>query len=359
MDHTLRVIDANINRAREGLRVLEDLARFELDDAELAASAKSIRHALRTTAEMLPFSRSELLDARDTTGDVGVRITGEREADRANEAQIAAAAAGRVTEALRVLEETSKRLSEQAAGHFKSLRYRTYTLERDLDARLGRRAPQWPLCVLLSEDLCPGKDWLRVARGVLDAGVPCIQLREKHLESRELLARAKALVGLARPRGAAVIINDRPDIARLAGADGVHVGQHDLSVADARAIVGSRRLVGVSTANLDQARAARRDGADYVGLGPVFASNTKAKPSLAGLEYVRSYLSDPDLAKMPYLVISGITPENVAEVVGAGGRGVAVSSAVCSCEDPGEACRKFMAALPPPPKPSTAPLPKG
>lgn len=355
MDHTPRIIDANINRAREGLRVLEDLARFELDDAELAAAAKSIRHALRTTAEMLPISRGELLDARDTGRDVGVSIKGEREADRSDDAQVAAAAAGRVTEALRVLEEASKPLSAQAAGHFESLRYRTYTLERDLDARLRRRAPQWPLCVLLSEDLCPGKDWLKVARGVLDAGVPCIQLREKHLESRELLQRAKSLVGLARPRGAAVIINDRPDIARLSGADGVHVGQHDLSVADARAIVGSRRLVGVSTANLEQARAARRDGADYVGLGPVFASSTKAKPTLAGLEYVCAYLSDPDLARMPYLVISGITPENVAEVVGAGGRGVAVSSSVCSCDDPGDACRRFLSAIPPPPPRSPQP----
>jgi thiamine-phosphate pyrophosphorylase len=349
VDRLPRVIDANLNRAREGLRVLEDLARFELDDAALSESAKQIRHGIRTAAEALGISRQELLEARDTAGDVGTAITAGGEYVRGSGADLAAAAAGRVQEALRVLEEAGKLRSTAAAEIFERLRYQTYTLERDLDAKLRRRVPQWTLCVLLTASLCPGGDWESVARRVVEigkeSGADCIQLREKTLEGREFLARARTLAAMTRPRGISLVINDRPDIAKLSGADGVHLGQTDLAVADARAIVGAGAIVGVSTANLDQARAARRAGADYVGLGPMFPSTTKPKDSLSGMEYLRAFLGDADAGGLPHLAISGITPERAGELARAGCRGIAVSSGVCSAADPGAACVAFRRAM--------------
>jgi thiamine-phosphate pyrophosphorylase len=197
--------------------------------------------------------------------------------------------------------------------------------------------------VLITESLCR-RPWLEVARAAIEGGADCVQLREKEMEDREVLARAKSLVELARSPLAhalgscSVIINDRPDIALAAGADGVHLGQGDMPVRAVREIAGAGLIVGVSTSRVEEARAAVRDGADYLGLGPMFATTTKHKPELRGPGYVREVMADPMLAGVPHLAIGGITPGNVVELAAAGCRGVAVSSAVCGAEDPRAVC---------------------
>jgi thiamine-phosphate pyrophosphorylase len=176
-----------------------------------------------------------------------------------------------------------------------------------------------------------------------------VQLREKALEGGELLARARRLVEIVREvRGEeraglpAVVVNDRPDVALLAGADGVHLGQTDLPIAEVRRLAGFRLLVGVSTANLEQARAAVRGGADYCGVGPMFATRTKDKPVLSGPEYLRGYVGDPATSLRPHLAIGGITPENVGRLYEVGCRGIAVSAVVCGAEDPAGVCRALL-----------------
>lgn len=151
---------------------------------------------------------------------------------------------------------------------------------------------------------------------------------------------------MGRGNGVGIVVNDRLDVALLAGATGVHVGQRDFAVEDVRRVAGHRLLVGVSCASVEQARRAASAGADYLGLGPMFASQTKIKPELAGPELVRGVLGEPVAGGLPHLAISGITPGNVDELVTAGVRGVAVSSAVCSSEDPAGACRTILARLP-------------
>ncbi|HZW08819.1 MAG TPA: thiamine phosphate synthase [Phycisphaerales bacterium] len=341
-----RLIDANANRAREGLRVLEDLARFTLSEERLCAEIKDIRHALARALDALPIDRAVLLAWRDAAGDVGTTITGAGEADRPNLPSIAAAAAGRLAEALRSMEEAAKALAApEAALAIERLRYRAYDAAAAVERALGTgRARQWRLCVLITESLCTYHAWERVAELAIDGGADCLQLREKSLDGAELLRRARRLVALARPRGVAVIINDRVDIALAAGADGVHLGQTDLPVRDARRIAGNSLLIGVSTSNLDQARAAARDGADSCGVGPMFPSATKPK-ALAGPEYLRQYLANPATARLPHLAISGITPDNISQLTAAGCRGIAVSSAVCSAPDPAAACRSILEAL--------------
>jgi thiamine-phosphate pyrophosphorylase len=347
MNPLARIIDANANRAREALRVMEDVARFALENVSLTAMLKSLRHELQCAVELLPVDRSARLASRDTDADVGVKVKTATELSRDDLHHSAAAAGSRLTEALRSMEEAAKAMQAgQAAAALESLRYRAYTADKELTLALGSpRRRQWRLCVLVTESLCAHHPWLRVAEMAMDGGADCVQLREKELDDRELLVRAKALVGLARARGASVIINDRPDIALLAGADGVHVGQTDLSIVAVRELGGTRLLAGVSTENLDQARTAAAAGADYIALGPMFATTTKDKPRLAGPGYLRAFLAEESLSRVPHLAIGGINAQNAGELSRAGCRGVAVSSSVCAARDPAEACRSLLSAL--------------
>ena len=356
MPHVLRILDANANRAREALRVMEEAARFLLDDAALSGDLKRFRHDLAAALALVPALEAN----RDTPGDVGVSIKTEREQSRASVADVAIAAGKRLSEALRAMEEYGKTLplaaapapdagaSATASASFsaaiESLRYRGYELERRLLLALGAgRRQQWRLCVLISECLCPHSDWHRVAEAAIAGGADCIQLREKSLDAGELFARARRLVGMAQPHGVSVIINDRPDIALLAGAHGVHVGQADLPVAEVRRLVGRQLLVGVSTSRLQEAQQAVTDGADYCGVGPMFATTTKHKPVLAGPAYLEQFTT---WGRLPHLAIGGITPSNLPQLVEAGVQGIAVSSVVCDAPNPAAVCRQLLAGLP-------------
>ncbi len=337
MPAVYRILDANANRAREALRVMEDAARFILDDKNLSSQIKQLRHDLADAIGKL----HTLPNWRDTPGDVGTTISTKNELKRDSAADVAQAAGKRLSEALRSLEEYSKTLPEAACGlaqSFEHLRYRGYTLEQHLNAALTTgQGKQWKLCVLISECLCPQGDWLKVARAVIDgfgsqSSGGCIQLREKDLDAGELLNRAQQLVEICRPNGVSVIINDRPDVALLSGADGVHLGQTDLPCAEARKLVGHQLLIGVSTSNLDQAKQAYQGGADYCGVGPMFPTTTKHKPVIAGPDYLKEYLA---WNKLPHLAIGGINPDNAHELIDAGAKGLAVSAAVCTASDPG------------------------
>lgn len=339
MPTVFRLMDANANRAREALRTMEDAARFLLDDAPLSAQLKNLRHDL---AQVLG-PMTALAFHRDTPNDVGTAISTASEGTRENAGEVALAAGKRLSEALRVMEEYAKTLPAGAsvAGGLEQLRYRGYTLEAQLNLRLGSgRARQWKLCVLLTQSLCR-LPWAQVLDEALAAGADCIQVREKELESGALLAHARAVVAQVRAAGSgtSVIINDRPDIALLAGADGVHVGPHDLSVTQVRRLAGRQLIVGVSTSSPTDAQKAKADGADYCGIGPMFPTTTKDKP-VVGLDCLRQYLAAPGLP--PHLAIGGIGPDNAAQVRGAGAKGIAVSSAVCGSEKPGKTVAALM-----------------
>jgi len=334
-----RILDANANRAREALRVIDDAGRFLLNHAGVTRDAKSLRHDLVDALRAF----GDLTDSRDVVGDVGTTITTDAERHRASNHDVVRAACGRLTESLRAIEEFGKRLDADAAHRIERIRYRAYDLERRCLRHLNPRSPRgWRLCVLLTEAQCTHHDWMTVAMLSLDAGVDMLQLREPDLDDRELLARARALVEHNDGR-ATIIINNRPDIALLAGADGVHLGQRDLSAMDARMVVGHDRLIGVSTSCLHDARRAAADDADYVGLGPMFPSSTKPKDAIEGPAYLRAYLED---ATLPHLAISGITPENLHALIDAGVRGIAVSSAVCGASDPAGVIATFHEMLP-------------
>ncbi|MBI3466352.1 MAG: thiamine phosphate synthase [Planctomycetes bacterium] len=336
-----RILDASGNRAREGLRVLEDYTRLVLDDAHLSACLKELRHQL---AEALGLLRvQELLASRETLRDVGTTISAPGEWDRPGIESVVRSNFARVQEAVRSLEEYGKVLDAAFGRRMEQLRYQSYTLERAVltTASAVERLEAIRLYVLVHEGGCRlGLE--ATVRGALAGGAEVIQLREKEVADRAVLGRARSVRQWTREAGVLFIINDRPDLAVLAHADGVHVGQEELSVKDARRIVGPSRLVGVSTHSIEQARQAVLDGADYLGVGPVFASRTKPFDGCAGLELVRQVAGE---IRLPAFAIGGIDVENVAAVVQAGARRVAVSASVCGAADPSEAARRLRASL--------------
>lgn len=335
----LRIIDANANRAREALRVMEEAARFILDDAALTESLKTLRHDLQSQLGAL----AGLEAGRDTPGDVGTAITTANEGNRASVADVAIAAGKRLSEALRAIEEYGKTIDANFAAAIEQLRYRGYDIEQTLNRALATgRARQWRLCVLVTESLCKDGDWLGVARAALDGGADCIQLREKEIEAGDLFDRAAQLATMCHAAGASLIVNDRPDVALLAGADGVHLGQTDLPCREARKLVGRRLLIGVSTSCMDDAKRAADDGADYCGVGPMFHTTTKHKPHLAGPDYLAQFVAQH---RLPHLAIGGINVDNIATLIAAGARGVAVSSAVCAADDPAAVVRAMLDAF--------------
>lgn len=347
MPPVLRILDANANRAREALRVMEEAARFVLDDAALTADLKALRHDLARALSAIDGLELN----RDTPGDVGTGITTDTERTRAGVADVADAAGKRLTEALRAIEEYGKTLGDSVgpagfAAAVEKQRYRAYELERRLRQAMAASTPrQWRLCVLLTESLCTHHRWQDVLAQALDAGADCIQVREKQMDGGWLKRRVEDVMAAVAGR-AGVIVNDRADVAMAAGADGVHLGQTDLACADARRLFGRQFIVGVSTNNLDQAARALRQGADYVGLGPMFPTSTvDNKPNVVGPGYARAFLeAHPGV---PHLAIGGVTPANIAELAAAGIRGTAVSSAVCSANSPGDVCRRLLDAMAP------------
>lgn len=337
-----RVVDANANRAREALRVLDDYCRFVLDDAVLTHEVKAARHALVEVLDRVPATL--LVEARDTAGDVGTGITAAGEMVRRSPAEVARVNLKRLQEALRSLEEFGKLLGPDLGGGLEALRYRTYTLERALlvgqDAR--DRLDGSKLYVLVSAATCTAAlDW--TIREAADGGADVFQLREKGPSDRDLLARARDVRRWTRATRTLFILNDRPDIARLVEADGVHLGQDDMSVRDARRILGPGPLIGVSTHTAEQVRQAVLDGASYLGVGPTFPSTTKAFAELAGPEFVRQATG---LTTLPTFVIGGVNLETIRQAVAAGAKRVAVGAAVCTADEPGVAAGRLRAALP-------------
>ena len=337
----LRVLDAAANRAREALRTVEDYVRFILDDRHLTELLKHLRHDLASSAEGIPLSQR--LASRATQADVGTTVTTPSEQHREGLSGVVTANFLRLEEALRSLEEFGKLLDPGAAAQFEQLRYRAYTLHRATETTRSSldRLQNARLYVLLDGRPSVG-EFERLARGLVQAGVDVIQLRDKKLDDRRLLERARLLRRWTAGSETLLIVNDRPDLTVLAHADGVHVGQEELTVKDARTIVGPEALVGVSTHSLDQARQAVLDGANYVGVGPTFASGTKAFERFPGTELLRAVAAE---IRLPAFAIGGITAVNLPEVLAAGFTRIAVSNAILAASDPIAAAKEFRELL--------------
>jgi thiamine-phosphate pyrophosphorylase len=312
-----------------------------LDDARLTAQCKQLRHDLSSAAARIG---ADLISARDTQHDVGTDITTESECSRRNTAEIAIAASKRVAEALRCLEEYCKLIDPAVAVSIEQLRYRLYALDQEIVLGGPRQAHlrRARLHVLLTAELCRG-EWHAVAEQAIAGGADVIQLREKNLSDRELLDRGLRLRDLTARHDVLLIINDRPDIARLVDADGVHLGQEDMPIAAARQIVGSNRLIGRSNQRLNDAQIAQDEGADYIAVGPMFPSPTKPEKPTAGLRVLTEVAP---IAKLPLVAIGGVTAQNVQEIIRAfSACQVAVCQAVIAALSPSAAAQAIKLAM--------------
>jgi thiamine-phosphate pyrophosphorylase len=334
-----RILDANLNRAGEALRVVEDYARFALEDAGAARELKGLRHRLARLRQALA---ARCLPARDAAGDVGREPDPAKQAYR-SVAEALAANFRRLAEALRSIEEWVRLDSVALSREAGAARFAAYRIESRLLAAADPRArlARARLYVLLTRDLASGP-LDRVARAALEGGADVLQLREKSMPDRALAALAGRLCRLAHRRGALFLVNDRADVAAACGADGVHLGADDLSIAAARRLLGPTALVGATSHALREARAAAAAGADYVSVGPVYPTATKPSLAAAGLRYVRQAARSLD---GPWFAIGGIAPANVRQVLRAGARRIAVCAAVIGARDPRAAARSLRRAL--------------
>lgn len=199
------------------------------------------------------------------------------------------------------------------------------------------------LYLILDPAVAADRSLLELTRTALAAGVRIFQLRMKTPDTGLFYETASQLCPLVRQAGGRFIVNDRCDVALAVGADGIHLGQEDLPLADARAILGTGKLIGISTHNLNQAIEAEAGGADYIGFGPIFQTTTKENPDpvvgVAGLRTVRAKV------RVPIVAIGGINASNAADVHRAGADAVAVVSAVLAAADPAKAIADLMKAI--------------
>lgn len=343
----LRILDVNLNRAAEALRVVEEICRFHWEVRGLAGEAKALRHEILAAGTSAAGSRAALLEARDIDGDVGR----ENKSPSAPESPGDAALRNleRAREAFRVLEEVTRVLRPGEAPRIEQARYRLYSYEKAVGrlaaagsrGELSRRLHTVRLCLLASSGLCR-RPLLELVASAIEGGVDLVQLREKTLDARPLLQLARELRELTARAGVLFVVNDRPDIAALSHADGVHLGQSDLTVASARVILGKEKLVGVSTHSVEQARQAQNEGADSIGAGPMYPTATKDAGPILGPEGLRGIVAAVDL---PIFAIGGVTPQRVPALREAGARRLAVSSAILGAPDARKAAQDLLEGL--------------
>ena len=341
-----RLLDANLNRAREGLRVVEDWCRLVLQRPELVARLKDYRQRLGQCHS------AGLKQARHAASDPATGLAHPAQQGRSTPRQVVAANCARVQEALRVLEEFGRHGAGELAATAAAIRYGLYDLETLLLAHQERhRALRQARLYLVTQ---PAPELLEVVRACLEAGLRLVQYREKSPRPGEgtdgqRFRTASALQQLCRDHGALFIVNDRLDLAMAVEADGVHLGQEDLPPLAARRLLGPERLVGRSTHCLAHLRQAVADGCDYVGVGPVHATPTKPGRSPVGLDYVRQAA---DCSPVPCFAIGGVNPENAHQAMGSGAHGVAVVRALMDASDPGAVTRQLLQVVEAPSPPS-------
>ena len=340
----MRIIDANLNRCREALRVVEDVFRLGFSEAEASKNIKKLRHKLADVARELVPDGLTLLSARDSAGDVGRGVRAPRQRyPYSRIAEMTSANLKRAQEAARVLEETARLTRPRLAASLERLRFDLYEVERRYLPRLLRRGKLENVLLysLVTKAIAP-QPVPEMVRALIDGGVDAIQLREKIAPDDEFARSARKVAALCRRSGVLFIVNDRADIAVAVGADGVHVGREDLSPAQAREVVGESGIVGVSTRSLALAKNALADGADYVAIGPVFESRIAPDKEPIGVKAAGSAAKKLDA---PVFAIGGISESLLESVLDGGCRRVAACTALMWAKNPTATARKFKRAL--------------
>ncbi|MGE5558550.1 MAG: thiamine phosphate synthase [Bacillota bacterium] len=329
-----RVVDAELNRAAEGLRVLEDLARFVWEDEGLTSRLKIMRLHIARLGERF---RDQLMENRAPDEDLGLPISQHlRRDDRGDIRDVVLANFKRIQEGLRSLEEHLKVLGfYETAKECEMFRFEAYAAEKAVYLnRLSsgrRRLPDTDLYCITSSGHSRGRSNLEIAGILLDCGVRILQYREKDFTMKQKYRECAVMREMTAARGACMIVNDDVHLALAVQADGVHLGQDDLPLSRARELVGDKMLLGLSTHSPLQADEAVKSGADYIGVGPLYRTATKkdvcAPVGLEYLEYAAGNIA------IPFVAIGGIKLHNVGEVVRRGAKHIAMVTEIVGAED--------------------------
>lgn len=300
----LRVIDANYNRATEGVRVVEDICRFVLDEPKSALTLKHLRGDLFKATKKSP----SLIKARDSRQDVGRKMFSKSESQRDSLSEICKSNFKRAQEAVRCLEEFSKLVYPEVTTAYKEIRYQLYDLERSLAVKvLKYEKMNFDLYVVTDPKYNP----LKTAKRALSRGVKALQLRDKAISKEGYLKLAIKLAASCKKHKCTFIVNDYWDLVKRVGADGVHLGQEDLKIFDlakVRRAIGDDKLIGISTHDFKQAKKAVQLGADYISVGPIFATPSKPNTRPVGLKLLSRVLAN---TKIPVVAIGGINSSNI------------------------------------------------
>jgi len=323
-----QIIDANLDRAREGLRVLEDWGRFGLGENDCVKRIKNFRQILgKNHLEVYKQSRNYIAD--ECKG-----LTHQEQINRKTPEQIISSNASRVQEALRVIEEFSRPNNHELSKIASEIRYAIYTLEIDL---LNLSKCKNSKEILKENDLYvvtnQKENLLETIEDVLIAGVKIIQHRFKVGTDKDHLKEAIQIKNLCKRYNSLFIINDRVDIALASNADGVHLGQDDLDLKTARKLLGYSKIIGISANNKIDISNAQTEGCDYIGIGPVFDTETKKGKKPLGIEKIKKLTKDLNI---PWFAIGGVTTNNISYLKRNGLKKVALVSQLMNSEDPKE-----------------------
>ena len=334
MDSLFRIIDANINRASEGARVLEDLARFHYNDGEVSGKLKKLRHEIRKNVmTCMPL----FLQERDSQHDVGFQVSNELRIDeKASRTELIAANFKRMQEALRVVEENLRLTGRyELSKVYEYLRFQSYQLEKEYSGMRFRRSKaqklHTDLYCITAEEHSRGRNNIEVVRAMMEAGIKVIQYREKDKKVREKYNECLKIREMTQQAGVTFIVNDNIDIAISVKADGVHIGQDDMPIEKVRELVGEEMIIGLSTHSPEQAQDAVRRGADYIGVGPIYKTYTKKDVcDPVGLEYLEYVVKH---IRIPFVAIGGIKEHNLHEVRERGAACIALVTEIVGAED--------------------------
>ena len=323
-----QIIDANLDRAREGLRVLEDWARFGLGKEDLVIRIKNFRQILgKHHLEIYKIARNHIEDQCKGLSHV-------EQTNRKSPSKIISSNSGRVQEALRVIEEFSKNHNNKLSKIASEIRYEIYSLETEL---LNFNARERSESIISENNLYlitdKRENLLEIIEKILLGGVKIIQHRFKYGEDKDNLKEAIEINCLCKKYNSLFIVNDRVDIALASNADGVHLGQDDIDITTARKLLGSSKIIGVSANNSKDISNAIKNGCDYIGVGPVFQTLTKKNKEPLGVEKIKALTKDINI---PWFAIGGINKVNVSSLKKHGISKVAVVSGLLNSEDPQE-----------------------
>lgn len=330
-----RILDANLNRTREALRVIEDLFRFDRNDFTITEKLKNIRHSLIEIESIL--SRQHLISARDSTTDIGKDIENPSiDLKKRGLEDTVIANFKRLEEALRCIAEYGNLIDSKIADTAEKIRFETYSIEKEFYQTLPKnRFEKVRLYLLVGTEVGISKEALpSLLAELLEAGIDAVQLREKSLSDRDLLILAEKLSALCKEKNKILIINDRPDIAELSDADGVHLGQEDLPPSYARKILSSNKIIGISTHNQKELDEAIKLNPTYIAIGPAFSSPTKPNLSPISLDFIKETIDILKKVDIPELLIGGITKDNIQILLEIGARRFAIQSGILKRPDP-------------------------